>query len=157
VGTAIARALDAKTIEVTIPEAYRQQATTFISRIQRLDLILPYSRARVEINEKSGTIVITGNVEISPAVVSHKQLLVTTEAPAAPASSAAATAAATTAAYVPEQGYFFGIDPRHEGGVQLRDLETALNVLKVPVEDRIAIIKLLAKAGRIHAEVVFAD
>ncbi|MBN2582950.1 MAG: flagellar basal body P-ring protein FlgI [Planctomycetes bacterium] len=160
VGSLIARALDAKTIEVTIPEAYQKNPTSFISRIQRLDLILPYSKARVEINEKTGTIVITGNVEISPAVVSHKQLLVSTEvvaAPVAQSSTTGAAAAATTASYVPAEGHFFDIDPRSEGGVQLRDLVTALNVLKVPAEDRIAIIKLLAKAGRVHAEVVFAE
>jgi flagellar P-ring protein precursor FlgI len=158
VGSVIARALDAKTIEVTVPESYRRSVTSFIARIQQLDLILPYSRAKVEINEKTGTIVITGNVEISPAVVSHKQLLVSTEPQGGPASGVAgATAAATTASYVPAEGHFFDVDPRHESGVQLRDLVTALIVLKVPAEDRIAVIKLLARAGRIHAEVVFAD
>ncbi|NIA22511.1 MAG: hypothetical protein GWP05_11240 [Anaerolineaceae bacterium] len=160
VGVKIAKALDAKTIEVEVPEAYRKNPVPFIGRVQRLDMILPRTKARVEINERTGTIVITGNVELSPAVISHKSLVVST-VPALPAAGGpgpdmAASAAATTSGYVTE-GPFFDVDPQREGGARLRDLVTALNVLKVPAEDRIAIIKLLAKAGRIHAEVVFAE
>ena len=177
VGATIAKALDARTVEVDLPEAYRANPAPFLGRVQRLDLILPRRQARVEINERTGTMVITGDVEISPAVVSHKMLVVTTQGPvAAPASTqapaaaptgssvtsnsssggATASAAVTTAA-APQDGPFFVIDPQGQGGTRLQDLVTAMNVLKVPAEDRIAIVKLLYRAGQIHAEVVFAE
>ena len=56
-----------------------------------------------------------------------------------------------------QDGPFFGLDPQGEGGARLQDLVAALNVLKVPAEDRIAIVKLLAKAGQIHADVSFTE
>jgi len=160
VGSVIATALDAKTIEVEVPAAYRKNAVPFIGRIQRLDLILPTTKAKVEINERTGTIVITGNVEMSPAIVSHGSLIISTEqsmtATTAADQQGVTGGAATTTTYQ-TAGPFFDVDPKSEGGVQLRDLVTALNVLKVAAEERIAIIKLLAKAGRIHAEVVFVE
>ena len=160
VGSVIATALDAKTIEVEVPETYRKNPVPFIGRIQRLDLILPTTKAKVEINERTGTIVITGNVEMSPAIVSHGSLVISTEQAMTTTTAAdqqAATGGAATTTTYQTAGPFFDVDPKREGGVQLRDLVMALNVLKVPAEERIAIMKLLAKAGRIHAEVVFVE
>ena len=54
-------------------------------------------------------------------------------------------------------GPFVKIDPSGQGGVRLQDLVNAMNVLKVPAADQIAIIKLLSKSGRIHAEVIFVE
>jgi len=175
VGRSIAKALDARTVEVEVPEAYRANAVPFLGRVQRLDLIMPRRQAKVEVNDRTGTIVITGDVEISPTVVSHKSLVVstqvTTAAPAAATQAVAATAtanatastgatqaaAAPVAAPLVQDGPFFTMDPQGEGGARLQDLVAALNVLKVPPEDRIAIVKLLARAGQIHAEVVFTE
>ena len=158
VGYPIAKALDARTVEVQVPEAYRENPVPFLGRMQRLDLILPRGKARVEINERTGTIVITGNVEISPVVVSHKTLVVTAQ-PAATATATSPTTTSTATAMAPfvEEGPFFGLDPQGEGGARLQDLVSAMNVLKVPAEDRIAIVKLLSKAGQIHADVLFAE
>jgi len=158
VGRPIAKALDARTIEVEVPEAYREDPVPFLGRVQRLDLLLPRRQARVKVNERTGTIVITGNVEISPSVISHKTLVVTAQ----PVATATATgqgigSAAVAVPPLVEEGPFFGVDPQGEAGARLQDLVAALNVLKVPAEDRIAIVKLLAKAGQIHADVTFAE
>lgn len=159
VGHAIARALDARTVDVTVPEVYRENPVPFVGRIQRLDMILPRREARVEINERTGTIVITGNVEISPTVISHKTLVVTAH-PVVTASAGGlggvGSTATSTGAFVTE-GPFFGLDPQGEGGARLQDLVSAMNVLKVPAEDRIAIVKLLARSGQIHADVSFVE
>ena len=166
VGVTIAKALDAHTVEVQVPEPYRPNPVPFLGRIQRVRLILPRREARVEINERTGTIVITGDVEISPTVVSHKSLVVTTQtlsvAPVVAATTSAGSGsaqanAAVSAVPLATDGPFFALDPQTQGGAQLQDLVAALNVLKVPPEDRIAIVKLLARAGQIHAEVVFVE
>jgi flagellar P-ring protein precursor FlgI len=160
VGYNIARPLDAKTIEVEVPEPDRENPVPFIGDVQRLYLLLPRTEARIRINQKTGTIVITGNVEVSPTVISHGTLVVSTR-PAAMVTSMSAGASTTAAAAVPpfvlEDGPFFRMDPQNEGGAQLQDLVTAMNVLKVPAEDRIAIVKLLEGSGQIHAKVTFAD
>ena len=158
VGRAIARALDARTIEVEVPEAYREDPVPFLGRVQRLDLLLPRRQARVKVNERTGTIVISGDVEISPSVVSHKTLVVTAQ-PVAAATATGQGVSSTALAVQPfvEEGPFFGLDPQNESGARLQDLVAALNVLKVSAEDRIAIVKLLAKAGQIHADVTFTE
>ena len=160
VGQNIARSLDARTIEVDVPEADRADPVPFIGDVQRLYLLLPRTEARIKINQKTGTIVLTGSVEVSPTVVSHGTLIVSTRPSVTVTSTSAhssTTAGAHLAPFVLEDGPFFHVDPANEGGAQLQDLVTAMNVLKVPAEDRIAIVKLLDKTGQIQAKVTFAE
>lgn len=158
VGYAIARALDARTVEVQVPEVYRKDPVPFLGRIQRLDLILPRRKACVKINERAGTILVTDNVEISPTVISHKTLVVATQ-PVVQATATPQGATGTTgpAAVQVQDGPFYSVDPQNEGGPRLQDLVAALNVLKVEAADRIAIVKLLAQAGQIQGEVSFVE
>lgn len=161
VGQNIARPLDARTVEVEVPEADRADPVPFIGDVQRLYLLLPRTEARIKINQKTGTIVITGDVEISPTVVSHGTLIVSTRSGATVTSTSANSTATASATAVPpfviEDGPFFRLDPANEGGAQLQDLVSALSVLKVPADDRIAIVKLLDKTGQIQAKVTFAE
>jgi hypothetical protein len=68
----IARALDSRTVEVQVPEADRRDPVAFLSRVEQLPALMPrFPQARVEINERTGTIVIGGNVSILPVAISH--------------------------------------------------------------------------------------
>jgi len=79
----LAVAVDPKSIIVTIPVNERERPDAFISRIQRLSLPerLLNTEARVQINEKTHTMIITGDAEISPVVISHQGLTITTVNP----------------------------------------------------------------------------
>jgi flagellar basal body P-ring protein FlgI len=46
------------------------------------------------------------------------------------------------------------IDTTNQGGGKLQDLVNALDQLKVPAEDRIAIVKELYKTGKLHAKLI---
>jgi flagellar basal body P-ring protein FlgI len=46
------------------------------------------------------------------------------------------------------------LDPSASGGAKLNDLVNALDQLKVPAEDRIAIVKELHKMGKLHAKLI---
>jgi flagellar basal body P-ring protein FlgI len=46
------------------------------------------------------------------------------------------------------------LDTTNQGGAKLQDLVNALDQLKVPSEDRIAIVKELHKTGKLHAKLV---
>jgi flagellar basal body P-ring protein FlgI len=46
------------------------------------------------------------------------------------------------------------LDTTNEGGAKLQDLVNALDQLKVPAEDRIAIVKELYKTGKLHAKLI---
>ena len=154
----------ARKVEVEVPEFQRANPVPFLGDVLKLSLRSPLeTAARVEINDHTGTIVITGNVEISAAVISHPTLTLstisTTSSAAATTSTpnAGSSASASSGPAPAPDGPFAKIDPTGEGGVRLQDLVNAMNTLKVPAADQIAIIKLLSKGGRIHGEVIFVE
>jgi flagellar P-ring protein precursor FlgI len=144
-GQTWAIAIDPKNVVVTIPPGERERPDGFISRVQRLPIPLVAAEARVTVNERTGTIVITGDVEISPVIVSHKALTVQTVVP---------TPIPTPRTPVITDENFVAIDPANGGGAKLQDLLKALDRLKVPAEDRIAIIRELHRSGKLHAKLI---
>ena len=144
-GQLIATAVDPKQVVVTIPQAERARPDGFISRVQLLPVTLLPSEARVQINDKSGTIIMTGDVEISPVVISHKGLTISTIAPA--------PVPTPRTPVVTEKGAI-ALDTTAQGGAKLQELLNALDAIKVPAEDRIEIIKELHKTGKLHAKLI---
>ena len=63
-------------IEVLVPELYRDDPVAFLAWLLKIDVMSPQTEARVSINTKSKTVVIHGDVQISPVVISHKNLKV---------------------------------------------------------------------------------
>ena len=49
------------------------------------------------------------------------------------------------------------VDPENKGGPKLRDLVDALNLLRVPPEDRITIIQKMHENGQLHATLIVED
>lgn len=74
-GGSVAR--DAGTVEVTIPTEFSDVglASQFISSMEVLR-VTPDRRARVVVNERTGTVVLGGDVSISPAIIAHGNLTV---------------------------------------------------------------------------------
>jgi flagellar P-ring protein precursor FlgI len=143
-GTTLALATDQRNVIVTIPRFERP--ADFINRIMQLQLVwMPPTKAKVVINARTGTIVMTGDVEISPVVISHKGLTITTVSPA-PVPSVRNPVVTERRA--------LALDTTNRGGAKLRELLDALDAIKVPAEDRIAIIRELDKTGNLHADVV---
>ena len=143
----IAMAIDGKNVIIEVPQREQANPSAFISQVLEihLDPSLVRTEARVVINERTGTIVMTGDVHISPVVISHKGLTITTVAPKAPP---------TPQNPEVEEKTFVGIDPSNRAGAELADLMAAFNQLKVPAEDRIAIIKEIWKSGKLLAQLV---
>lgn len=144
-GTPLATAIDPKNVVVQIPPAERQRPDAFISRVQLLPVRMVPSEARVVMNERTGTMIVTGDVEISPVVITHKGLTITTVRP---------EPVPTLRNPVFEDRNAVALDPQNQGGARLQDLVNALDQLKVPAEDRIAIVKELHKTGKLHAKLI---
>lgn len=144
----IARARDQKNVVVQIPPAERHDPATFIALIlsQYVDPGLIDIGARVVINERTQTIVINGEVQISPVVISHKGLTITTISP---------EAEPTVQNPRVEQRPWASLDPHRRGGTKLADLIEALKQLQVEADDRIAILKEIHKSGSLHAQLIF--
>jgi len=150
-GTASAQnalAIDPRTVVVRIPPLDRSNPAAFLYRVEKGQLIMPLTEARVTIHRASGTIVISGDAELSPAVISQKGLTITmTMPPVKPTPENP---------QVLEQR-FVAVDPENKGGPKLRDLVDALNLLRVPPEDRITIIQKMHENGQLHATLIVED
>jgi flagellar P-ring protein precursor FlgI len=145
IGEVLAVAVDPKNVVVSIPASERDRPDSFISRVQRLPVPMLPTEARVTINDRTGTLIMTGDVEISPVVISHKGLTISTVLPPPQPT--------TRNPQVIENG-FVALDPGNQGGAKLQDLVNALDQLKVPSDDRISIVKELHKTGKLHAKLI---
>jgi len=144
-GETLAVAVDAKSVIVTIPVFDRARPDGFISRIQRMDLPVLSTEARVQVNARKGSIVMTGDVEISPVVISIKGLTISTVTP---------PPVGTSAHPILGEKNAVAMDTTGTGGAKLNDLLAVFDQLKVPAEDRISILEELHKTGKLHAKLV---
>lgn len=145
-GTGLARAISPGSVQVTIPDAYRGDEVKFIALVLEVGIDNPHTQARVVVNAKAGTVVVTGEVEISPVAISHKNLTLTV---------GTEDQAAQPAEPAPGVGFAPLMDQQTRQSPQkLNQLISALNQLKVPTTDVIDILKELHRAGKLHAELI---
>jgi flagellar P-ring protein precursor FlgI len=131
----LAHALNQGNIVVDIPVQYRDDPVLFVSQVLSLPIMEPRTVPRVAINERTGTIVISGDVEIGSVAVTHKNLVIET--------------GGQTAARP-----FVGLDPLDPNSPKLKALVEALNAVHAPTEDIIEIIKGLDRDGKLHAPLI---
>lgn len=130
----VVRAIDAANIMVRIPDSARDDPVGFASELLEIRVVDPEPEARVVINPRAGTIVISGDVEIGDVIVSHKNVVV---------EAAAATA-----------DTFARIDVDESNKPKLDKLVSQLNSLKVPTSDVIEIIRGIERNGKLHARLI---
>jgi flagellar P-ring protein precursor FlgI len=141
-GKQVARPVNPGVVEVAIPPQYREAPVDFIAQVLDTSIDIPTTQARVVINSKTGTIVVTGEVELSPVMISHKSF------------SIEVGPDELLGGEVP--GPFIGLDEgqSRQSPQQLKELLDALNQLRVPAADIMAIIRELHATGKLHAELV---
>lgn len=126
------QAVNASNIVVRLPGEYRDNPVAFLADVLELEVYSAEPEARVVINQRTGSIVISGDVTIGDVVVSHGNVVI--EAGQAPA--------------------FEAIDTDQADSAKLNALVDALNSLKVPNKDRIEIIKRIARSGKLHGRLI---
>ncbi|NNJ27033.1 flagellar basal body P-ring protein FlgI [Alienimonas chondri] len=141
-GFHVAKAAGPSAIQVRIPPAYHLDPVRFAALLLAVPLDRPESRPRVVVNARTGTIVVTGEVELSPVAISHKTLTVDVGAPPAAAGGR------------PANGFSPLGEPEPTPRPQLESLLKALNQLRVPTSDVIHILRELHASGKLHAEFV---
>ena len=164
VAPGLAQARDASGIEIAVPEAQRGQLVGFLARLENVT-VEPDRRARVVVNERTGTVVAGGDVRIDKVAISHGDLKISVSSEtsasqpggivrigrAAYAGAGVRTPLVTnTQISVNEQndtGYVAG-----EGTVA--DLVQSLARLKTSTRDIISILRAVKAAGALHAELV---
>lgn len=159
VGDGLAQARDASGIEVKVPPAQREQLVNFLARIENVT-VEPDRRAKVVINERTGTVVTGGDVKISQVAISHGDLkinIVNQNAASQPANLIAGGPGVRTAVVTNTR---IDVDEQNgpgflaSGSASVADLVQSLNKLKTNTRDVISILRAIKAAGALHAELV---
>ena len=150
-----AEALDAVSIAVLTP-ATTSQKVEFVSFLENLEVETDAPPARVIINSRTGTVVISSSVRLKPAAVSHGSLTVTIseqQQVSQPNPLAGGTTAVVPKSAVNiQQGdsKMFLFNP----GVSLNELVQAVNQVGAAPGDLVAILEALKQAGSLTAELI---
>ena len=154
VGAGSSSALGAGTVSVIIPPEERGDLVGFIADLQDIDVDAEM-KARIVFNERTGTIVVGGDVRIQPCHVAHGGLTIQiTNTPVVsqplPFSDGFTVETEETQVEVLEQEARL----MELGGVSAAEVAQGLNNLKVTPRDMISIFQALRQAGVLEAELV---
>jgi flagellar P-ring protein precursor FlgI len=159
-GASIASARDASSVEIAVPpDAKAEQLVSLLTRIEGLT-VATVQRARVVINERTGTVVAGGDVRISGVTISHGELkvsIVTENIVSQPflvrqtGADVRTVIAPNTRINVTESGATSLSLP---GNNTVADLVIALTRVKTTTRDMISILQAIKAAGALHAELV---
>ena len=150
-----AQAVDAVSIQVLTPPTTTQKVE-FVSFLENLEVEEDTAPARIIINSRTGTVVISSTVRVKPAAVSHGSLTVTiTEEPLisqpGPLSrGVTAVVPRTQIDVAQEESRMFLFSP----GVSLNEIVRAVNQVGAAPGDLVAILEALKQAGSLTAELI---
>ncbi len=123
----VARAIDAKTVKISIPYSFMDNVIDYLASIQEIKVI-PDEEAVIVINKTSGTVVMGENIRISPVVVSHGEITVSID--------------------VGKEGSVFEID-----GTSVKLLVQNLNSIGILPADLISILQAIKESGALKAKI----
>ena len=164
-GAGTALAMDATTVKVVAPRELDRRVS-FMSAIEDLLVTPSAPAARVIVNSRTGTIVISEGVRVTPAAVSHGSLTVRIKEnlnvsqpnAAIGGSGRGPTVAAGQTVVTPDsqinvdqppvRTFLFAPD------VQLASIVDAVNAVGASPSDLVAILEALKQAGALHADLV---
>ena len=142
-GGAYATARDGASVDVAVPPKYRAQEVALLAVLENIE-INPERRAKVVLNERTGTVVMGDNVTISQLALSHGNLSLQVKPPPKP--GAPANAPPVDTARIGQK--VVTLQP----GVTLGEVVRALNSVGVAPRELIAIFQAIKAAGALQAE-----
>jgi flagellar P-ring protein precursor FlgI len=155
-GEGTAEAIDGVSVRVAAPEGMSERVG-FLSMIEGLEIEPGEPPARVVVNSRSGTVVISRNVRVSAAAVTHGSLMVKiaqrneVSQPNPLTQVQEATPVQNTDIQVAEQeNPMFLFEP----GVELRDIVDAVNNVGASPSALVAILETLKQSGSLRAELI---
>ena len=154
-GTQAAQVLDPGSVALEVPAQYRTAVPALMAQLETLSIDTDVV-ARVVINERTGTVVVGGHVQLGPAAVAHGNLSVriTTryEVSQPNAFSQGDTMVVPNTQVDVREGTARLISMAE--GTTLDAVVSALNTLGASPRDIIAIMQALKAAGALRAEIV---
>lgn len=159
-GRPLAKARDAAGVDIRVPEYERDDLVAFVSRIEALS-ITPDQRAKVILDERTGTVVSGGNVRLSKVAISHGDLrisIVTDNQVSQPIFVRQGDGGGIRTEVVSNSS----IDVRDgeasafvmSEGSTVADLVQALTKIRTSTRDIISILRAIKTAGALHADLI---
>ncbi len=151
-----ARAIDGSSVRVQIPSKFQNDRVSFVSIIENLDVTPTAERAKVVVNERTGTVVIGSDVKLLPAAVAHGNITVTVSSH----NDVSQPNEFSNGATVGFENADIDIQKapgrliEMSANSNLNDLVRALNSIGVAPVDLISILQALKKSGSLQAELV---
>jgi len=154
-GAGSARAVDAVSVKVQAP-ADEAGRVAFIGMLQEVEIEPSEAPARVIVNSRTGTVVISNRVRVTPAAVSHGTLTVTIQertdvsqpGPFSHGSTVATPRSEINVSQSDARMFVF------DAGVNLDEIVRAVNQVGAAPGDLVAILEALQQAGALHAQLV---
>lgn len=148
-----ATATDPASVAVNVPARFHGKLPSFIAKIEGIP-VTPDTQARIVINERTGTIVVGGNVRLSPGAVSHGAISIRIEntpviLPPVPFNNNPGQILEQKSTEVTEKKANFAPIPATQ---TVEQLVNTLNKLGVTPRDLNAILQAMHKAGMINAQ-----
>lgn len=153
-GVEVAEATSSSTVKLVIPEEYRGHFPAFAAKVEGVDVKLD-APARIVISERTGTLVMGGNVTIQPVAIAHGGLSVEVRRTTAVAQPNALAGGKTTTTQnskvtaTEASGQILLVE-----GATINDLIGALNQIGARPRDMVVILRTLEAAGALNAELV---
>ena len=146
-GIRSARAKDAGTVEISVPDSYLGNTVELVSYIENLE-ISPDNTAQVVLDERSGTVVMGGSVRISPIAISQNGLSMQVKLPTPEQQAGAENQAAADANTLRSDVFML------KGGADLKEIVDGFNKIGASSRDLIEVLKSVKAAGALHADLV---
>ncbi|AXJ95342.1 MULTISPECIES: flagellar basal body P-ring protein FlgI [unclassified Sphingomonas] len=154
-GFGTAEAIDAVSVAVRAPPGADVRAA-LMSTIENLDVVAAEPPAKVIVNARTGTVVISSAVRVGPAAVTHGKLTVRIDEnqkisqPAPFSQGQTAVQQRSNIAVEEEKKPMFLLAP----GPKLADVVKAVNAIGASPADLVAILEALKEAGSLKAELI---
>ena len=162
-GPDVAKALDHTSVSVRAPKDPSQKVS-FMSLLENIEVDPASPIAKVVVNARTGTIVIGGDVRVTPAAVSHGSLTVkvnedTNTTPGQTLYDDAGNVTTTTDANTEndtdiEAGAETASALVFDAGTSLADVVDAINAIGTTSADLVAILEALRAAGALRAQMI---
>ncbi len=152
IGGDFAQASDISTIRLRIPPEYQSNLVPLMASIENLQ-VTPDSKAKVVVDEKTGTVVVGQDVRISRVAIAHGALQIVVQEnpqvsqPGAFSPGQTVVTPQTDVAAKEENRRLVLME-----GATLQELTDGLNAIGATPRDLISILRALKAAGALHAE-----
>lgn len=154
IGGSYASAVDASTVDIAIPEQFRGNIVPLMAALENIE-IAPDTKAKVVVDEKTGTVVLGRNVRLTKVAIAHGNLQVviaesadvSQPGPFAPEGAETVSTPETELQVEEDNNRLLLVE-----GATLQELVDGLNAIGATPRDLISILRTMKVAGALHAQ-----